>query len=164
MDSKKAEALREKYWEGKTSLEEETELKRYFSTGSFSNEPEKAYFDFLHNKGALNPLDEEFDNDILNLINEKNNEIKTKKSILNYWYIAASVVLVISISIIFRTEITRVEKPINMVQIDTYDDPAKAFEETKRALLLISSRLNQTNDYTSQFSKFEESQKKLKKN
>ena len=43
-------------------------------------------------------------------------------------------------------------------------NPEKAFEETKRALLLISSRLNQTNEYTSQFSKFEESQKNLKKN
>ena len=164
MDSKKAEALREKYWEGKTSREEETELKRYLSTGSFRNEPDKAYFDFLHNKSMLKPLNDEFDNEILDLIHEKNNALKPKKNILTYWYIAASLVLVISASIIFRNEIFKVEKPINVVQIDTYDDPAKAFEETKRALLLISSRLNQTNEYTSQFSKFEESQKNLKKN
>jgi len=164
MDSKKAEALREKYWEGKTSLEEETELKRYLSAGSFSNEPDKTYFDFLHNKSMLKPLNEAFDNEILDLIHEKNNALKPKKNMLTYWYIAASLVLVISASIIFRNEIIKVEKPINVVQTDTYDDPEKAFEETKRALLLISSRLNQTNEYTSQFSKFEESQKNLKKN
>ncbi len=164
MDSKKAEALRKKYWEGKTKLDEERELKIHTSASMVTEDPDQAYFNYLTKKSAQNPLGEEFDDEILDLIDTENNELKPKKSILTYWYIAASLVLVISASIIFKNEFTKSKKPIQVAQVDTYDDPEKAFEETKRALLLISSKLNRTTEYASEFSKFEESQKTLKQN
>ena len=164
MDSKKAEALREKYWEGKTNQSEEKELKKYFSNAKGGSYLDNGYFTYLNNKKSENPLDNSFDEEVLNLIEEKNDELKPKNSLIKYWYIAASLSLIISVSIIFKNEIFKVNSPVQVVQADTFEDPQKAFEETKKALLLISSKLNQSSAYATQFSKFEESQNNLKQN
>ena len=164
MDLKKAEALREKYWEGKTSKSEEKELKKYFSNANDGSYLDNGYFTYLNKKRSENPLDNSFDEEILNLIEEKNDELKPKNSLIKYWYIAASLSLIISVSIIFKNEIFKIKSPVQVVQADTFEDPQKAFEETKKALLLISSKLNQSSAYATQFSKFEESQNNLKQN
>lgn len=164
MDSKKAEVLREKYWEGKLSIDEEKELKIYFHDSSDEDNPDNAYFSYLNEKRAVNPLDDGFDEKILNQIDIHENSKKPKRIAIKYWYAAASLALIISISIIFNQRFINVDKVENVVKVDTYEDPGKAFEETKRALLMISSRLNQSGEYASQFSKFDESQKNLNQN
>ncbi len=164
MDSKKAEALREKYWEGKLSIVEEKELKIYFHDSSDEHNPDNVYFKYLSEKQARNPLDDGFDEEILSQIDVHENSKKPKRIEIKYWYAAASLAMIISISIIFNQRFINVDKLENVVKVDTYEDPGKAFEETKRALLMISSRLNQSGEYAAQFSKFDESQKNLNKN
>lgn len=164
MDSKKAEALREKYWEGKLSTDEEKELKFYIHDSSDEDDPDHEYFSYLNEKRAINPLDNGFDEEILSQIDVHENSKKSKRIALKYWYAAASLALIISISIIFNQRFINIDKVENVVKVDTYEDPGKAFEETKRALLMISSKLNQSGEYAAQFSRFDESQKNLNQN
>lgn len=162
MDSKKAEALLRKYWEGKTDLNDERELKRFFLTNEKNENLATDYFKYINKQVTYNPLGEEFDTEISNLIQYDNKEKKHKNFSVKYWYIAASFVLIASVSIIFKNEILKVESPTQVVEMDTYQDPEKALEETKKALLFISSKLNQSNEYAMQFSKFEQNQNTLK--
>ena len=162
MDSKKAEALLRKYWEGKTDLNDEKELKKFFLTKEKNENLPVDYFKYISKKAAYNPLGAEFDTEILNLIQHENNDKKHKNFSIKYWYIAASLALVVSASIIFKNEIFSVENPTEVAEMDTYQDPEKALEETKKALLFISSRLNQSNEYAMQFSKFEQNQNTIK--
>ena len=163
MNSKRAEALLAKYWEGKTDKEEEKQLKRYFSDRSGLEDPDATYFHYLEKK-QTQALSDEFDEDILEQVKESENEKNDKSIFLRYWYVAASLILIVSISIIFKTEIFKSDAPAQVVQADTFEDPERAFEETKKALLYLSSRLNESGEYASQFSKFEQSQKILKQN
>ena len=164
MDSKKAEALLRKYWDGKTDLSEEKELKKHFSTSLNSGALSADYFNNLRNKSYQNPLGDDFDEELLRLIDQDNNVSKQKNIAIKYWYVAASLALIFSVSIIFKNEIFKAESPAKVVQADTFEDPEKAFEETKKALMFISSKLNQSSDYAIQFSKFEQSQNHLKQN
>lgn len=164
MDSKKAEALRKKYWEGKSSLDEEKELISHFLQAHDEDDPDHEYFSYLNEKRAINPLDNGFDEKIINQINAHDKIKKPKRIALKYWYAAASLALIISVSIIFNQRFINVDKVENIVKVDTYGDTKKAFEETKRALLMISSKLNQSGEYATQFSKFDESQKNLNQN
>ena len=93
MDSKKAEALRKKYWEGKTSQSEEKELKNHFSGAQGGSDLDDKYFSYLNKESAEDPLDDKFNEEILSLIDDKNHEIKQNISLIKYWYIAASFLL-----------------------------------------------------------------------
>jgi hypothetical protein len=164
MDSKKAEALLKKYWDGKSDLKEEAEMRKHFSASKAEGDISADHFKYLNQKGVQNPLGDSFNEEIVNLFSNEKSKLKQKNVAIKYWYVAASLALMISISIIFKNEFTKVDKVEHVVKVDTYEDPAKAFEETKRALLMISSKLNQSGEYATKFSKFEESQKNLKQN
>ncbi len=164
MDSKKAKALIEKYWEGKTDQIEEEELKKHFTQMGEEGTMEVEYFRFLKKKSAQNPLGDQFDRELFSQIEAQNKASEVKSIALKYWYIAASIVLIISVSIIFKNRVYQVEQPAEITQADTFEDPERAFEETKKALLFLSSKLNQSSEYTAQFSKFEQSQVHVKQN
>lgn len=164
MDSKKVKTRLKKYWEGKSNLNEENELKSHFLHAPDGADPDHEYFTYLNKKSTQNPLDDRFDDEILKLIDKNKQSRKLKNNVIKYWYVAASLALVISVSIIFKDKFIKVNKVENVVEMDTYKDPDKAFEETKRALLLLSSKLNQSSVYAAQFSKFEEHQNNLKQN
>lgn len=164
MDSKKAKALRKKYWEGNTSQREEEALKKLADKRPSQLDTDEEYFSFLNKKAAEYPLNNEFDNEILRLIVAKKEKSKPKNIAIKYWYIAASLTLIISVSIIFKSGIFNENNAVQVVQVDTFEDPEKAFEETKKALLFLSEKLNQSSEYATQFSKFEQSQETLKQN
>lgn len=163
MDSSKVEALLEKYWDGQTNQSEEVELKKFFYSKEGSSHKDAIYFNYLHSKSVHSPLDKDFDNEILQEINNSSRSKKTKVLSLRYWYVAASITALLSIGIIFKSQIIKKDPP-QVVAVDTYDDPQKAFEETKKALLLLSSKLNQSSEYAAQISKFEKSQEIIKQN
>jgi hypothetical protein len=163
MNSTKAEALLKKYWNAETNPEEERELKNFLSLEGSSHR-NAVYFQYLSSKAEDAPLDHSFDDKILALIRKDPSETKTGSISRSYWYIAASLALVISVSIIFKDRIFQEVAAPPVVQIDTFEDPEKAFEETKKALLFLSSKLNQSGEYATQFSKFEQSQEIIKQN
>ncbi len=164
MNSKKAEVLLEKYFNGETDLQEELELKEFFDSKG-SSHPDADYFNYLRDKKEVTLPDQDFDEKILTLINETPAKAKVRSISRSYWYVAASLALLISVSIIFKNRIIKESTPQPvMVQVDTFDDPEKAFEETKKALLFLSSKLNESSEYATKFSKFEQSQEVVKQN
>jgi hypothetical protein len=162
MNSKKAEALLKKYWEGNSSQKEELELKSFFSTKDGSSHKDAAFFNYLNTKKEDTPLDEGFDHNILESI--QRNTSSTGRVNLKYWSIAASLALLLTAGIIFKYANTQKGRVPQVVVVDTYEDPQKAFEETKKALLFLSSKLNQSSEYAAQLSKFEQSQEIIKQN
>jgi hypothetical protein len=162
MNSKKVEALLEKYWEGSSNEKEELELKSFFSTKEGSYHKDSKFFHYLNTKKEDDPLDEAFDHQILDSI-QKNTK-STGSVNFKYWYMAASIALLLTMGIIFKYANTPKDPAPQIVVVDTYEDPQKAFEETKKALLFLSTKLNQGSEYAAQLSKFEQSQEIIKQN
>ena len=163
MDSKKAEALRKKYWEGTTSSEEENQLKNQLGSGNHHNDPEEEYFRFLKNEKLEEPLDQNFDDEFMQMVRQQDSGTRQIK-INRYWMAAAAVAAILSIGIIFNQGSFKSSPTETAELVDTYEDPQQAFEETKKALMFLSAKLNQGSDYAAEFSKFEASQKQLKQN
>jgi len=165
MDLKKAEALLEKYWDGTTSLEEEEWLIDHIDElkSKGLKNPESLYFEYVKKNRSDNRLGKDFEHALLEKIEP---EKKTDKPIwLKTWYWqAAALALIISLGILFKNQVFERQEQ-EVVQItDTYEDPQKAFEATKLALLLISEKLNKGEEYTAKLQKINELEQTIKSN
>ena len=151
------------YWEGKTSPEEENTLKEHLGKDD-NSDVEATYFNYLKSKKQEKITSPDFDKKILDFIDKE--QFKHKKlHITKFWQYAAAVIVLVSLSILFINRsgnFNKVNPSKNLTFVDTYEDPQKAFEETKRALLLISTNLNKGQEYTEHLVKFSETQEKLK--
>jgi len=163
MDLKKLDLLVDKYFKGETTLAEEEALKKHYSSMSESEDPDAMVFRFL-NQSMKNAPGADFDEKIMSLISEQQPAPQRKNVISTYWYLAASFVLMLGLGYAFRDVIVPAKQPVVIAEADTWDDPQKAFEETKKALMMLSSNLNKSEGYVAEFSKFEQSQKHLKQN
>jgi len=154
MDLSQKKLLLDKYWKAETSIEEESILKESF--GKLNN-AEKKYFKMLNKLEEIN-LDELFDEVIMGKIKLSGKISKWAIYRNNYNLIAASIVIVmVSVLLIFGFQKEKV-KPVAME-----NDPRKAFEMTKQALMMISSRLNKGTEYTKEFSLFDQTKTKIKR-
>ena len=157
-----AKVLIDKYWKGLLSVVEEKWLKAHHAEQD-DKTLEAAYFKYLREKSAEGMDDPEFDKAILAKINGTTTRKSRQFSWMN-WRVAAVVALLFAASITFKIGWMNDPLPPNkVVTVDTYQDPEEALEETKKALLFISTQLNKSSVYTSTLSKFNESQEKLKK-
>lgn len=139
MEINKIEELLARYYEGQTTLEEEETLRGYFSGSEVPGylQPDKDLFLGIANEKSQEVLSPEFELDILKAIQES--EIKEKysrKSISRqlYWIsgVAASLILLIATYFFLQS---------NSIQ-DTYDNPQLAYNETKKILSYVSSKMN----------------------
>ncbi len=176
MDSKKIEALLEKYWSCETSLEEEQILRDYFlSKEAGNNFPDSAilfqYYDQEKKKQAENILS---DREILDLVQQsESDQIVEKEKNEEHrhylpWFgtlskIAAVLVVVLTITFIVYREQVKEDALASILQSDTYEDTQKAFEETMKALNLISKHLNAGKRQTMKLAKFSEAEEVIEK-
>src|SRR6188768_64861 len=130
MDSKRIDELLEKYWNAETSLEEEQQLRAYF-TGSNTPDHLKEtaslfrYFE-SNKKKSLN--DVSFDGKIISHVSTSKRS-KVIKLVYNAMRIAAGIAVLVVATWFVRDEI---RKSTPQALVDTYDDPKMAFEETKK--------------------------------
>ncbi len=170
MDSKKIEALLEKYWSCETSLEEEQILKEYFLSKDVDEEFSDSsvlfqYYTEEKNKQAEPILS---DKNIMDLVQSKTDKRvarETKKGNQHYLpgfgmlsKIAAVLVIGISITFYMYREQVKEEAVASILQTDTYEDTQKAYEETMKALALISRQLNAGKEQTMKLAKFNEAE------
>lgn len=163
---KDMDELKRKYWNGISDLDEEQALKRRFSADN-QEQIENEFFNYLAFKKEEKLTDRDFDSELISRI--RNNQ-EAKRSLFHKinWRIAAAVLVLFTAGILFMKrqmdskEIITSSDPV--VTEDTFEDPLLAYEETKKALLLISSKLNKSNAYTAEFVKFSQLQENLKKN
>ena len=127
MDYNKIEILIEKYFQGETSLAEERELRSYFSSPNVAPHLEqyKAMFGYF-SQAKLDEYSKEFPQ-------QKN----IKKSM---WIsIAASTVILLGMFTFYMSSIQ--PKEIKN-ELGSYDNPQEAFEQTQKALALLSQNVN----------------------
>jgi hypothetical protein len=161
MDSKKIEELLNKYWNCESSLEEEQQLRDYFRKGDIPQEWNETaglfrYFD-AHKKKELN--DVSFDRDVIRKVNSGKRG-KVVSLVYNAMRIAAGIsVLMVAIWLV-RQE---VRKTTPQEIVDTYDDPKLAFEETKKALQMISKSFGTAETQAKKINMFNEVQREIQK-
>ena len=163
---KDMDELKRKYWNGISDLDEEQALKRRFSADN-QEQIENEFFNYLAFKKEEKLTDRDFDSELISRIK---NIQEAKRSLFHKinWRIAAAVLVLFTAGILFMKRqmdskgIITSSDPV--VTEDTFEDPLLAYEETKKALLIISSKLNKSNAYTAEFVKFSQLQENLKKN
>ena len=149
----------EKYWNCETSLEEERELRRYFvSGGPESRSPEAAdlfrYFDAQHQ------IESSYSSDFgtQSPATAKRQPQRGFRWMYNYGRIAAGL-LVVAAAVYFVGQEIRKNHPNE--SLDTYTDPKVAFEETKKALMMISSGFGKAEKETRKINLLNEAGEKI---
>lgn len=161
MDSRKLEELLKKYWDCESSLEEEEQLREYFRGGDVPEALRETaslfrYFDEQKNK-AVEPR---FETTVVDRIKETKRAGKGKvvNLVYNAMRIAAGVAVLLLAVYFVRQEI---RKDDQVAIEDTYSDPEKAFEETKKALLMISKGFGSAEQQAKKINMFNEAQEKI---
>lgn len=165
MEREQIAIVLEKFWKGETSLEEEHELKRYFDSDATADEflQDAAWFKYLEaQKEKKAPSDEE----ILSLIENIQPEISGKKPVRT-WFTAfskvAAVIFIIAVATILVHEDYQSKKEkMEPVIADTFEDPQKAFEETKKALMLVSQQFSKGKKHARKLGVFDDATEKVK--
>lgn len=162
MDYNKVEDLLKKYWSCETSLEEEKQLRDYFGGNNIPGQWKEAaslfrYFE-EHKKKSLS--DVAFDGQVMRYVNVPK-QGKLVKLVYNSMKIAAGLAVVIMATWFIRNEI---RETTPQAVVDTYDDPKLAFEETKKALLMISKSFGTAEEQTRKINLFNEAQEEIQKN
>ena len=134
MELNRVEALLEKYLEGQISMNDKNELKNYFLSDGVASHLTQYVSMFKHI-------------DIVDQVRHTNKtisikELKNHKVLKRNFYlisITASFVVLLGIGLyLFYAS----ETLANDKDLGTYNDPKVAFEETQKALFLLSSKVN----------------------
>ncbi|MBK7096652.1 MAG: hypothetical protein IPH57_16895 [Saprospiraceae bacterium] len=131
MKNSNIDDLIKKYWEGETSLEEESEIKKILKNNENQEYAElKTMFAFF---------DAEKDIRYPGIIKSKKNKI-VKGSFIKSIAVAASIILLIGAGIYFYTDNTN--KKIVNISSGEIQDPEEALKITKEALAFLSVNYN----------------------
>ena len=161
MDYNKIKTLLEKYWICETTLEEESLLREYLSGKEIPEDLKEIspLFKYYKSQSGIK-VSKGFEEKVLNEIESKEN--KGKHRYLHLFYkVAAAAILILFFVTIHQRFIAVREKATVLVQ-DTFDDPQKALEETKKALLLVSEKWNKGKDNIVRLSEFNKAEKIIK--
>ncbi len=164
MDLKKIEILIDKYYDGKTSIQEENELINFFS---YNDVPEYLQAEASFFKGLNSLKTETMPKRTLVLNTKKQNKAKVYRLYASI-SVAATIALAIGITLFLNDNKAGVnthnEDNIVMVKnsVESADKEA-AYQETKKALLLVSTKLNIGMKEMGRLSEFDKSQQKIKK-
>ena len=146
MELTRIKELVEKYYECETSLEEERELKAYFTSGDVADELKEyiPLFRYYEEEKKTGNLDGLFDEQVLAQIEKSGTAPKQGRVVRLFGDIAkvAAVGLILVTAGYFVREELKKDEVVQPYLADTFEDPEKAFEETKKALQLISKNFN----------------------
>jgi hypothetical protein len=139
MNLHEIEKLLGKYFEGETSLSEETKLRDFFAAG---NVPERwkgleQYFSFMSREQDLELQDASFDEKVMSAV--KGNKLAPIIDLHRPWIywiagVAAGILILLAVFVKFDPFSRRME--------DTYKDPQLAYTEARKILLFVSAKFN----------------------
>ena len=115
------------------------------------------YFD-ENKKKSLSDIS--FDGEVIQKIRVPAKQTKIVKLFYNSMRIAAGLVVVMVATWFIRNE---VRKSTPQEVVDTYDDPKLAFEETKKALMMISKSFGTAEQQAKKINMFNEAQEEIQK-
>jgi len=160
MDSSKAEQLLEKYWMCETSLDEEKQLRDFFRGIEIPESMNLTaemfrFFEAEKNKS----LNENFEPIVTKQLRRRQaGKIVSMVSFTNIARIAAGIAVMVAAAFFIKNEI---RKSAPQEVQDTYTDPELAFEETKKALMMISKSFGKAKHETEKIKVFNEAEKKI---
>jgi len=164
MELTNIEQLLEKYWNGDTSVEEEQQLQHFFSEEEVPEHLEgvATLFRTFSTDRQFKQLDEAFDEALIRKIEKSEKAFPWR----NWLSIAAAIALLI-VSALWVKDILpmQAQQPtaeIQLIEEDTYEDPRLAYEQTREALLLISSMMNKGTQQVEKLEKFHEAQQTVR--
>lgn len=165
MDLSRIEILLERYWNTVTTVEEEEELKAFFNQNDVPEEMQGAaelfrYFEAQkHSK-----LDAKFDETVIGKIKEQKSPVMRSLNVnfRNYLKVAAVVAGIMTASFIFRMEFWQTDRPKMLLVEDTFKTPEEAYEETKKAFLLIAEQMNKGREQAKKITILSEAEDKVK--
>lgn len=159
--NKKIEQLLEKYWNCETSLEEEQQLRQYFQGGQIPEQWKETanLFRYFEESKKKDLTDASFDATLLARLQPLKRGAVTRL-LYNTMRIAAGIAVLVVAFWFVKTEL-RKSTPRDIV--DTYDDPKLAFEETKKALMLISRNFGTAEEQAKKINLFNEAQEEIRK-
>jgi hypothetical protein len=161
MDFNNMEELLKKYWNCETTLEEEKQLREFFGGNNIPDQwkDTAALFQYFEvsKKKSLNDM--AFEGQVMGKVNSPK-QGKLVKLAYNAMRIAAGLAVVIAATWFIRKE---VRETTPQAVVDTYDDPKMAFEETKKALLMISKSFGTAEEQTRKIKMFNEAQEEIQK-
>ncbi len=162
MDSSAMKELLDKYWNCETTLAEEEALRTYFRNGNFPEEWKETavLFQYFEENKKKSLSDISFENELMKKVHVGTEQGKVKRLFHNSMRIAAGLLVVIVATWFIRTEV-RQSTPQEVV--DTYDDPKLAFEETKKALMMISRSFGTAEEHAKKINMFNEAQEEIQK-
>ena len=167
MDYKRIEQLLDKYWECETSIEEENELKEFFTQEDVPEQWKETALLFRYYKSEIKnrKLDKSFDSKVIQ--NISNPQIQGKEGKVIQWYnryarVAAVVLILVAVSFVITRTLQKQQQ--KALVADTYQNPEDAFAETKKALLLISKNIGKGKDQAMKLTKFNKAEEKIKNN
>jgi hypothetical protein len=160
MDSKQIEQLLEKYWNAETSLEEEQLLKDFFRSEAIPEGMKETgeLFRYFDQQKKVQLREPSFESDVVRKINATRPTAKAVKMYYNYARIAAGIAVVVAATYFVGQEV-RKSYPAEVT--DTYSDPKLAFEETKKALMMLSKGFGKARHETEKIKMFNEAEQKI---
>lgn len=160
MEYRTAKELLEKYWNCETSLEEEEMLRRYFQQEDIPPELSRYRDLFGYFSGErAKELNGEFDARILGMLATKKGSRHRIFSIL--YKVAAAVLLILSF-VVINDRFIQVKDQAKQIVGDTFDDPEKALQETRRVLMFMSEKLNRGKEEMTRLNKFRKAEEVVK--
>lgn len=161
MDSDKINSLLDKYWACETTLDEEKELREYFEQGEFPEQLRETshLFRYFSETRSNAISDVSFDRQVIDRISA-GKQGKVRRLLFNTMRIAAGVAVLVVATFLVRNEI-RNNNPEDVA--DTYSDPKIAFEETKKALMMISKSFGTAEEEAKKINLFNEAQEVVRK-
>ncbi len=158
MDSKKIKELLERYWNCETSLEEEAQLREYFQGTNIPDELKEAatLFQYFHESKNQPTPEVAFDP-------SKRAPKGEVKSLISYSLrIAAGIAVLVVATWFIRNEINK--QRIAEEEISVEDEEVKrAFEETKKALMMISANFGKAEQEARKINLFNQAQEEIQK-
>ncbi len=161
MDFKNKEELLRKYWNCETTLEEEKELREYFGGHDIPEQwkDTAALFRYFEEAKKKSLNDVAFERQVMYKVHGPK-ETRIRRLLYNSMRIAAGLAVVFAATWFIRNE---VRQTIPQEVVDTYDDPELAFEETKKALLMISKSFGTAEEHARKINMFNEAQEEIQK-
>ncbi len=141
---KEIREMLDRFYQGESTLEEERRLKDFFSTGSVPEEllaDRELFLSFLE-EGLDISVPGDLDQQIIAAIDreEKKDQKARRINLYSLSGLAAGLLALIAVYLFFLRD----DRPelVAFHQVDTYEDPMKAYEEAKQTLFYVSAKLN----------------------
>lgn len=160
MDSNRLKYLERRYWAGESSLDEERELRAGVKNeaAGISEHLVSLFQEIETTRNQV--LDSDFDADFWQKANNKTDGSGTRIFTLSLFMRYAAIGIILCgvtfalWNIISQNDYGQSIPPTEIAAGDTYDDPEVAFEETKRALLFASQKLNKGKEPIKEIKRF----------